>query len=150
MASETTRDHEEIRNWAKIHNAIPAVVSRTGAMLRFEFSPPSASGLEEVDWDSFFRVFDEKGLKLVYDDKPGSRFHKFIYPETEAARSRGKRTMSASPRKRQMQVGTGRAKSKTSGSSHATIRGKAGSKAKSAKSKTKTSIRTGTKGRKAA
>lgn len=87
MASHTTRDHAEIQNWAAEHDACPAVVSRTGGMLRFEFDPERASSLTQVDWDDFFQVFDEKGLELVYDDKPGSRFHKFVYPETVAAKA---------------------------------------------------------------
>jgi hypothetical protein len=92
MASKTTRDHAEIQRWAKQHGATPAVVSRTETrsgghpegMLRFEFSSASSGALEEVDWRDFFRVFDERGLELIYDDKPGSRFHKFAYPETVA------------------------------------------------------------------
>lgn len=55
-------------------------------MLRFEFSPASSGTLEEVDWNEFFQVFDERGLELIYDDKPGSRFHKFAYPETVEAK----------------------------------------------------------------
>lgn len=87
MASQITRDHEEIQRWAAEHGACPAVVSRTGGMLRFEFDPARARELSEVDWNDFFHVFDEKGLELVYDDKPGSRFHKLIYPETAAAKA---------------------------------------------------------------
>jgi hypothetical protein len=93
MASQTTRDHDAIQRWARTHGATPAVVSRTersasghpSAMLRFEFSSASQSALEAVDWGDFFRIFDERGLELIYDDKPGSRFHKFAYPETIAA-----------------------------------------------------------------
>jgi len=55
-------------------------------VLRFEFSAASKPALEEVDWTEFFRVFDERGLELIYDDKPGSRFHKFAYPETPVKR----------------------------------------------------------------
>lgn len=86
MASVTTRDHNQIQEWARRHDACPAIVSRTGGMLRFEFDPASAGALREVDWDDFFRVFDEKGLELIYDDKPGSRFHKFIYPDAATAK----------------------------------------------------------------
>ncbi|MGH9518584.1 MAG: hypothetical protein ACRD2D_03005 [Terriglobales bacterium] len=86
MASLTTRDHNQIQEWARRHDACPAVVSRTGGMLRFEFDPTSAGALREVDWGEFFQVFDEKGLELVYDDKPGSRFHKFAYPDAAAPR----------------------------------------------------------------
>jgi hypothetical protein len=93
MASVTTRDHEEIRNWADDHDATPAVVSRTGGMLRFEFGAPAE--LAEVSWDDFFNVFDERGLELVYDDKPGSRFHKLVYPETAEGAKPARRTARA-------------------------------------------------------
>jgi hypothetical protein len=88
MPSQTTRDHEEIQRWAQERGACPAVVSRTGGMLRFEFDPKRAEELTAVDWDEFFTVFDRKGLELVYDDKPGSRFHKIVYPETVQAKAR--------------------------------------------------------------
>ncbi len=91
MASHATRDHEEIRNWAEQHGACPTVVSRTGGMLRFEFNPQdSGDTLQGINWDDFFQVFDEKGLELLYDDKPGSRFHKFVYPETIEAKAEHK------------------------------------------------------------
>lgn len=88
MPSQTTRDHEEIQRWAQERGACPAVVSRTGGMLRFEFDPQRAEELTAVDWEEFFTVFDRKGLELVYDDKPGSRFHKIVYPETVEAKAR--------------------------------------------------------------
>ncbi len=84
MASQSTQSHEVIQQWAESHGAIPTIVSRTGGMLRFEFDPSQAGSLTPVAWDEFFQVFDEKGLQLLYDDKPGSRFHKFVYPETLA------------------------------------------------------------------
>lgn len=87
MASKSTRDHEDIRRWADAHHAVPTVVGRTGGMLRFEFDPQSRESLTPVSWDEFFKVFDEKGLELLYDDKPGSRFHKIVYPETLKAKA---------------------------------------------------------------
>jgi hypothetical protein len=108
MASVTTRDHEEIRNWAEEHGAAPAVVSRTGGMLRFEFDTPAE--LAEVSWDDFFDVFDERGLELVYDDKPGSRFHKLVYPEAAAARKPARRAAPITP------IQSARGRSRTAGS----------------------------------
>jgi len=90
VASKSTRDHEEIRRWADAHHATPTVVGRTGGMLRFEFDPQSRESLTPVSWDDFFKVFDEKGLELLYDDKPGSRFHKIVYPETLKAKEEHK------------------------------------------------------------
>lgn len=101
MASVTTRYHDEIRQWATAHGAVPSVVSSTGGMLRFEFAPEPPAELAEVSWREFFRIFDERGLELVYDDKPGSRFHKLIYPETAAARARGERQPAKPARSRQ-------------------------------------------------
>lgn len=60
-------------------------------MLRFEFAANSPGELADVSWDDFFRVFDERGLELVYDDKPGSRFHKLVYPETVEGRQPARR-----------------------------------------------------------
>ncbi len=83
MASVSTRDHAAIRRWAGEHGAAPALVSRTAGVLRFEFDQPAE--LANVSWDEFFRVFDERGLALVYDDTPASRFHKLVYPEGKPA-----------------------------------------------------------------
>jgi len=94
MASRTTRDHAEIQRWARSRGATPAMLSptenkaggRASAMLRFEFSSACNAALEAMDWGGFFRIFDERGLELIYDDKPGSPFHKLAYPETIAAK----------------------------------------------------------------
>ena len=93
MASRTTRDHAEIQRWARSRGATPAMLSptenkaggRASAMLRFEFSSACNAALEAMDWGGFFRIFDERGLELIYDDKPGSPLHKLAYPETIAA-----------------------------------------------------------------
>jgi len=84
MASVTTRDHATIQAWARARGAAPAVLSRAGGLLRLEFAPQLPSAAAQVGWEEFFRVFDAKGLQLVYDDKPGSRFHKLVYPESGA------------------------------------------------------------------
>lgn len=80
--SRNTKDHNEILEWAAKTGAEPAVVDRTGGMLRFRFGKNRASTLDPVDWDEFFNIFDERGLEFIYDIKPRSRFHKFVYPET--------------------------------------------------------------------
>lgn len=83
MASVSTRDHTAIRRWAEEHDARPVLVSRADRLLRFEFDqPPEFPGL---GWDEFFQVFDQRGLELVYDDRPGSRLHKLAYPEAKPA-----------------------------------------------------------------
>ncbi len=104
MASRTTRLHEEIQQWAESHGACPSIVSRTGGMLRFEFDPERAQTLTPVDWEDFFQVFDDKGLELVYDDKPHSRFHKFVYPETMEAQAEHRPPQKPARASRRLQI----------------------------------------------
>jgi hypothetical protein len=50
-------------------------------VLRVEFRDPDDK-LEEVDWDEFFKVFDDNELAFLHQDKTKdgkeSRFNKFI------------------------------------------------------------------------
>ncbi len=96
MASLSTRDHAAIRRWAGEHHASPALVDRPGGLLRFEFDRPP--GPAALSWDDFFRAFDQRGLELVYDDRPGSRFHKLVVPESAPAETgRPPRMMAMQP-----------------------------------------------------
>jgi hypothetical protein len=83
--SKTTTDHDEIRAWAQERGAVPAAVEGTGdqpdhepdaGLLRFEFRDNDS--LEEVDWDAFFRTFEDRKLAFLYEDGKDSRFNKFI------------------------------------------------------------------------
>ena len=86
--SNTTTDHQTIRNWAEERNARPACVRGTGGeedvgMIRLDF--PGYSGeesLEEISWDQWFEKFDESGLALVYQDATAggerSNFNKLV------------------------------------------------------------------------
>ena len=85
MGSQSTRDHDEIRRWAESRGAVPVLAQAAAGQLRFEFEPRHRETLSPVSWDDFFRLFDEKGLELLYDDKPESRLHKLVYPEAVAA-----------------------------------------------------------------
>lgn len=80
--SESTRDHEKIKQWADQRGAKPATVKGAEGMLRFEFDS-NDQNLEPISWDDFFKIFDERGLELVFDSDPDSRFAKFVYPEDE-------------------------------------------------------------------
>jgi hypothetical protein len=80
-------DHDEIRRWAEERGGRPARVKATagqgeGGILRFDFGEPEES-LEEISWDEFFRIFEERQLALLVQDetKEGkeSRFFKFVY-----------------------------------------------------------------------
>lgn len=89
-SSETTTDHDTIKQWIEARKGHPAVVRATedngksGGLLRVEFRDPEDK-LEEVDWDEFFKIFDENELAFLYQDKTAdgheSRFNKFIARE---------------------------------------------------------------------
>jgi hypothetical protein len=89
-ASYTTTDHDVIRAWAEARNGCPASVEGTGSdgdagILRIEFRDDKGD-LEDVDWEPFFRTFDERGLAFVYQEKTSdgspSRFNKFVKRES--------------------------------------------------------------------
>lgn len=77
MGSETrtTTDHDEIRRWVEEHGGKPARVKGTGSngdpgVLRIDF--PGGAGdeaLEPIDWDEWFRKFDESNLAFLYQEK---------------------------------------------------------------------------------
>jgi hypothetical protein len=89
-ASYTTTDHEVIRAWAEARGGAPAAVDSTGdepdhepdaGLLRIEFRDDGGR-LDEVDWEPFFRTFDDRKLAFVYQEKTSdgsvSRFNKFV------------------------------------------------------------------------
>jgi hypothetical protein len=84
--ASTTTDHEEIRKWADERGGRPARVSDTadkggGGVLRLDFGEKDES-LEEIDWDTFFKVFEESELAFLHQDQTAqgkpSRFNKFV------------------------------------------------------------------------
>jgi hypothetical protein len=84
--SETTTDHDAIKKWAEERDGHPATVRATeedghAGILRIDFGP-TEDRLEVIDWDEFFRKFDESDLAFLHQDrtKDGklSRFHKFV------------------------------------------------------------------------
>jgi hypothetical protein len=83
MASATTTtDHDKIREWAESRGGHPAMVKTggEGGILRIDFGEPEET-LEEVTWDEFFEVFDERNLAFLYEEKADggkSRFNKFV------------------------------------------------------------------------
>lgn len=78
-------DHAEIRKWAEERGAVPTVVKgtegREGAgVLRFDFNEREPR-LKQVDWDIFFKTFDDRRLALLAQDEVDgkiSRFFKFV------------------------------------------------------------------------
>jgi hypothetical protein len=84
--SGTTTDHNVIKKWAEERDGHPATVCATeedghAGILRIDFGPKE-DRLEAIDWDEFFRKFDESDLAFLHQDrtKDGklSRFHKFV------------------------------------------------------------------------
>ncbi len=82
-SSDTTTDHETIRQWAEARDGHPAVIRTKGkgGVLRIDFGEPE-DNLEEISWDEFFKIFDENKLNFLYQDKTQdggtSRFNKFV------------------------------------------------------------------------
>ena len=83
--SATTTDHDAIRKWVEARHGRPAVVKGTEGedgegILRIEFRHGEA--LEDVDWDTFFETFEDRGLAFLHQDKTAdgkeSRFFKFV------------------------------------------------------------------------
>jgi hypothetical protein len=88
---ERTTDHKFIKKWVEQRDGRPATVRSTeedghAGILRIDFGPKEDS-LEEIEWEEFFRKFDESDLAFLYQDrtKDGklSRFHKFVRRSAE-------------------------------------------------------------------
>ncbi|MBS4017591.1 MAG: hypothetical protein KGZ68_05080 [Dechloromonas sp.] len=81
--ARTTTNHDEIRKWAEARDGHPAMVDTKGkgGILRIDFGDPE-DGLEQIEWDEFFRIFEESKLAFLYQDevKSGktSRFNKLV------------------------------------------------------------------------
>jgi hypothetical protein len=81
--SQTTTDHDTIRQWVEARGGHPARVKGRGpgGILRIDFGEPEES-LEQISWDDFFKVFDENDLSFLHQDKTEdgktSRFNKFV------------------------------------------------------------------------
>ena len=77
-SSKTTTDHDEIRSWVEEHDGRPAAVRDTGddgdpGVLRIDFpGGAGADSLETLDWDEWFRKFDESGLAFLYQEHKAS------------------------------------------------------------------------------
>lgn len=85
--SKSTTNHDEIRRWVEERGGKPALVKGTegkneehAGLLRIKFQEEDK--LEETDWETFFKTFDEKNLRFLYQeetkDHKTSRFFKFV------------------------------------------------------------------------
>lgn len=91
-----TTDHEEIRQWVKDRHGRPSRVKGTagknnnaeGGILRIDFGKPEES-LEEISWEEFFEIFDDRKLAFLHQDKKSddetSYFCKFVHRDTVKA-----------------------------------------------------------------
>ena len=88
---ERTTDHKFIKKWVEQRDGRPATVRATeegghAGILRIDFGPKEDS-LEEIEWQEFFRKFDESDLAFLYQDRTKigklSRFHKFVRRSAE-------------------------------------------------------------------
>jgi hypothetical protein len=84
-AAKKTKNHNTIRKWVEARGGWPATVkgTKTGGeeagLLRIDYPGYSGEGtLERIDWEDFFRKFDEENLTFLYQDTPRSRFSKFV------------------------------------------------------------------------
>lgn len=81
--ARTTIDHKAIRSWVEERGGRPSRVKNggQGGILRIDFGE-TEERLEEIDWEEFFRVFDENRLAFLHQDETGSgktsRFNKFV------------------------------------------------------------------------
>jgi hypothetical protein len=88
MASaSTTTNHDTIRKWAEARGGHPARVKGRGpgGILRIDFGEPEES-LEEISWDEFFDVFEDRKLAFLYQDESDggtSRFNKLVDRSTK-------------------------------------------------------------------
>lgn len=93
--AKVTTNHDEIRRWVEARGGHPARVKNTenrgSGVLRIDY--PGYSGeetLEAIDWNEFFKGFEENNLAFLYQEetKSGeeSRFSKLIDRDSAAAR----------------------------------------------------------------
>ena len=82
-SSATTTNHDEIRKWAEARDGHPAVMRTKGkgGVLRIDFGEREEE-FEPIEWDEFFKIFDQNDLAFLYQDKTQeggtSRFNKFV------------------------------------------------------------------------
>ncbi|MCY0988710.1 hypothetical protein OV203_16365 [Nannocystis sp. ILAH1] len=72
-----TRNHDVICRWAEERRANPATMSSTehggrAGVLRFDFPGFGGENLEEIEWDEWFKPFDERRLVFLYQEHKAS------------------------------------------------------------------------------
>jgi len=64
----TTANHDTIRNWAAVHDAVPTVVERAGGERALRFKQEELAE-EAVSWDRFFEQLDKNELAVQYRER---------------------------------------------------------------------------------
>ena len=87
-SSQSTTDHDAIKQWAETRNGQPARVKSTSdaddtGLIRLTFSKPDDdSNLETISWDEWFEAFEANKLELVYQEENSngerSQFNKLV------------------------------------------------------------------------
>lgn len=86
--AEKITDHKRIREWAERRGGRPSRVKATAegdtGLLRLDFGDQDEA-LEPIDWDLFFKIFEENNLALLEQEETSagktSRFSKFVRRE---------------------------------------------------------------------
>lgn len=68
-----TTNHDVIRAWAEARGAKPATAPGTErgdrlGVLTFDFPGYGGENLRHVTWDEWFRTFDERGLRFIFQE----------------------------------------------------------------------------------
>jgi hypothetical protein len=92
--SLATRSHDVIQHWAEARHAHPATVGAEDGqarVLRLDFPGFEGKGgsLREIDWEEWFKPFDERELVFIFQehraDGSQSNFFRLDSPEREQA-----------------------------------------------------------------
>jgi hypothetical protein len=85
-----TRDGDVIRHWAEERGATPATPESNKddarpRVLRFDFPGYGGRRLRQIDWESWFRVFNERNLVFVFQErlKNGNQSNFFLLDSPE-------------------------------------------------------------------
>lgn len=82
--TQSTIDHQSIRNWIERYGGIPAMKQSTSyPQLSLGVIFPDQTeddGFTPITWDEFFEIFDSVPLVFVYDEETGSQFIDFVHP----------------------------------------------------------------------
>jgi hypothetical protein len=85
-----TRDHTVIKRWAEEREAVPATTmsakdTERPRVLRFDFPGYSKGRLQQIDWNPWFRTFDDRKLVFVFQErlKNGNQSNFFLLDSPE-------------------------------------------------------------------